>query len=234
MDTILDSQLLFLIIGAVLTLITSVIINKHSYKDSLNEMIAIERINAYKKIYNTVSKLGHSISTISGKEFPKECYVPYLQKGEQKIKIAYCFPEMFLNFDELHKYKNEIATVLNENRIYLNQSILNKTFLIDHYFGEVWHIAHGKTEDYIQNIGFILSSDIDKMRNDVETEIQEFFLTGKNKINRSNFEDPFYYAKNHLKKTELFSIIDDLNSGNSYGTFPSCQNCSYYKNCPVE
>lgn len=233
MKEIFESQLFSLVIGAVLTMITSVIVGKRSYVNSLNEKIAEERISAYKNIYRTIAKLNHSLSPKEEINIPDECYIPYKNDGQNEYRLSFCFPTVFLNFDIFNDFKGELSCVLNDNRIYLDQPVLNKLFFLDQYLGEVWHIANGKDDEYLQLIGFLLSSEIDILRNAVEKNIQEFFLTGKIKMRKSNFDDPYAFAGKYITETELYAIRKDLRSGKSYGNFPLCKNCSYSDNCPL-
>ena len=99
MKEIFESQLFSLVIGAVLTMITSVVVGKRSYVDSLNEKIADERISAYKTIYKTIAKLNHSLSPKDKKDFPDECYLPYIDDGENEYYLSFCFPTIFLDFN---------------------------------------------------------------------------------------------------------------------------------------
>lgn len=234
MKEIFESQLFSLVVGAVLTLVTAVIVGKRSYVDSLNEKIAEERIAAYKKIYGTVAKLTHFSSPRVTKEIPKECYIPYMHDGEGAHRLAFCFPTVFLNFASFHTYKLELSRVLNENRIYLNQPILNKVFFLDEYLAEVWHIANGKDDEYLQMLGFLLSNEISNLLGAIEKDIQEFFFTGKIKTKKSNFKEPYKFAGEHIKETELYTLRKDLRSGKVYGQFASCNSCEHFEKCPLD
>lgn len=233
MKEIFESQLFSLVLGAVLTMVTSVVIGKRSYVDSLNEKIAEERISAYKKIYKTIAKLNDSLSPKEEKDFPDECYMPYKNDGANEYTLSFCFPTVFVNFDTFHNYKGELSFVLNENRIYLNQSVLNKLFFLDQYLGEIWHITNGKNDDYLQMIGFLFGNEINKLRDSIEKDIQEFFFTGKIKMSKSNFKDPYKFAEKYIKETELYTLRKDLKNGKGYGNFPLCNNCSHIGKCPL-
>lgn len=234
MKEFFESQIFALILGASLTLITSIISDKRTYSNSLDEKIVDERISAYKRIYDIISKLNHSLSPIEEKAMPDACYLPYLNTKEGEYRLSFCFPTIFISFETFHRFKEELSYQLNENRIYLNQPVLNKLFLLDQYLGEIWHIANGKDDTYLQMIGFMFMSEIDQLRQAIEKDIQEFFLTGKIKKEKNKFNDAYGFCKAYFKKTELFNLRKDLTSGKSYGEFPLCNNCSHVGDCPLQ
>ena len=233
MNELLNSQLFSVFVGFVLTITSSMIIGRKTYVDSLNEKIVDERIAAYKKIYNTIAKLNNSLSPMNAKKFPDECYIPYKYDGENEYRLSFCFPEVFLSFKNFHDFKAELAFVLNENRIYLEQPVLNTLFVLDLYLSEIWNIANGKNDDFLHMLGFLLGNDIDTLRGTIEKDIHEFFLTGKSKMKNSNFADPYKFAEKYIRKTDLYTLRENLKSGNYYGNFPLCANCLHRGKCPI-
>lgn len=233
MKEFLSSQLFSVIIGACLTLITSVIVGKKTYSNALDEKLAEERISAYKVIYKIISQLNHSLSPKNAPSIPNECYLGYINTSENEYHLAYCFPTIFLSFTVFHEYKCKLSMTLNEKRIFLTQPVLNKLSYLDSYLSEIWHRANGKSDDYLQMMGFIFMNEIDSICRTIEDDIQDFFINGKKKMRRSDFNSTYKYEEEQRKKSELFTLYKESKNIEPFGDLPLCSNCGYNKNCPL-
>lgn len=233
MEELLSSQLFSVVIGACLTLIASLIISRRTYANSLDEEIAKERISAYKKVCISVSQLNHSLSPQNCPTIPNECYLGYIRTPENEYHMSYCFPAVFINFQTFHEFKANFSILLNDNRILLDQSVMNKLSFLDSYLSEIWHLANAKDDEYLHMLGFALSNEIDHMCRSIEDDIQMFFYAKKRSTQKSNFSNTYKYEYERRKKTDLFTIFTKNNNIEQFGDFPLCLNCKFYKKCPL-
>ena len=82
-DTILI-PLIPVAVGAGLTLITSLILNKRNLISSLDEELAKERIEAHKSIYKLASELNHYMSPSHAGSIPKKCFLGYISTKDNE------------------------------------------------------------------------------------------------------------------------------------------------------
>lgn len=233
MKEFFSSQLFSVIIGAALSMLTLLLVNKTTYTNALDEKLAEERISAYKIIYELVSQLNHSLSPKDPPKVPKECYLGYIKTSDNEYKMSYCFPSIFLTFREFHKYKYKLSVILNSNRIFLAQPVLNKLSFLDSYMTEIWHKANGKNDLYLQMMGFVFMNEIDSICREIEKDIQDFFINGKKKMRKSDFTSTYQYEREQRKKSELFTLYKVDNAEEKFGDLPLCMSCKYKGDCPL-
>lgn len=233
MEDFISSQLFSVIVGAGLTLITSLFINRRTVTNSLDTEIAKEKIEAYKKLYETVCKLNHNLSPYDSVSIPKECFLGYIEVNGKEYPKDYCFPTVFLSVESLYSYKAEIATILNNKRIFVEQSLVNKISFLDSYLGEICHLVNKQNDYFVQMMGFALSNEIDEMVRDIEGGIQDFFNSDKKKITISNFGSTYEHEYKHYTKTLLYNWFVKETETHCFGEFPLCLSCTYQKKCPL-
>lgn len=141
---------------------------------------------------------------------------------------------MFLNIESLYIYKSEFSTVLNNNRIYFEQTLINKAAFLDSYLGEICHITNDKTDEYLQMMGFSLSNEIDTLVEEVETEIQNFFNSNKKKKSRVKYNQSYDYEYQKHKQTDLYNFFVKEEAPEDFGDFSLCFSCKFYGNCPLK
>lgn len=233
MKEFLSSQLFSVIIGACLTLIASIIVGKKTYSNTLDEKIAEERISAYIAIYNMVSELNHCLGPQDPPSIPDECHLSYIRIPHKEYHIGYQFPTVFVSFSTFHQYKLKFSIILNKKRIFLSQPILNKLSYLDSYLSEIWEISNGKSDDYIQRIGFAFMNEIDNICYAIEDDIQDFFVNDKKRMRKSKFTSTYKYEKKQRNNSELFTLLQGTDNTIRFGELPLCSDCKYSKNCPL-
>lgn len=233
MSALFSSQLFSVIIGACLTLVVSLINGKQNYTNSLDEEIAKERIAAYKKICKLVSQLNHNLSPKNDLTIPKECYLGYINTPENEYRRSYCFPTVFINFQTFHEFKAKFSFLLNDNRIFLEQSVMNKLSFLDSYLSQIWHLTNGKDNNYLHMLGFALANEIDEMCRGIEDDVQVFFSIGKKRLQKSNYNHTYKYEFERRKSTELYTLFLTNENVEYFGDFPLCLNCKFHENCPL-
>lgn len=233
MKDFFSSQLFSVIVGAVLTLITSLFINRRTVTNSLDTEIAKEKIEAYKILYETICKLNHNLSPYEGVSIPKECFLGYIEVNGKEYAKEYCFPTVFLSIESLYSYKAEIATILNNKRIFVEQSLANKISFLDSYLGKICHLVNKQNDYFVQMVGFALSNEIDEMVRDIESGIQNFFNSDKKKTTISNFGLTYEHEYKNYKKTLLYNWFEKEKEPPFFGQFPLCLSCIYQKKCPL-
>lgn len=67
---LLSSQLFSVVVGAILTLVVSAIMSRKNVTNSLDEEVSKERIETYKKVFQLVSQLNHSMSFVTDVKVP--------------------------------------------------------------------------------------------------------------------------------------------------------------------
>lgn len=234
MKEFLSSPLFSVIVGAVLTLITTIAINRRDISNSLDMEIAKEKINAHKKIYKTICKLNHNLAPYDSILIPYDCFLGYIKANGEEYHKSFCFPSIFTDLRSLNTYKIEIASVFNTNRIFLEQPLINKVSFLDSYLGQICNILNDKNDSYVQMVGFVLSNEIDELVDDIELELQRFFNSDKKKNHITNYNDTYAHEFKERRKTDLYNwfINGDYMSG--YGKFPLCLNCKSHNNCPLK
>ena len=231
-DTILI-PLIPVAVGAGLTLITSLILNKRNLIGSLDEELAKERIEAHKSIYKLVSELNHYMSPSHAGSIPKKCFLGYISTKDNEYHSLFNFPSVFFNFHTFHNYKSEFSIVLNDKRIFLKQETVNKVTFLDSYLSEIWHLAHGKDDAYLHMIGFSLSNEIAEMIRGIESDIQAFFNNQKCRKVNNDFRDTYKYEFNNRKQTDLYNLFLKDYNVNCFGEFALCYSCDNNKDCPL-
>lgn len=234
MKEFLSSQLFSVLVGACIALIASLVVSKRTYTNSLDEEIAKERISAYKRINQLVSQLNHSLSPKNSPSIPDECYLGYIQTPEVEYHMSYCFPTVFANFSKFHAFKGDYSIILNDNRIFLDQAVMNKLCFLDSYLSKIWHLANGKNDEFLNMLGFVLINEIDDMCRRIEDDIQAFFSTGKKRTQKSNLKYTYKYKFEHMKETQLYTLQLDKMNIEHFGDFPLCINCKFHKKCPLK
>lgn len=233
MSNFLSSQLFSVIIGACLTMLASLVINKSVVSDSLDEEIAKEKIKAYKDIYDVICQLNHTLSLYDNENLPKDCVWGDSIVNEKKLKRNFCFPDPFINFYSMQEFKLEFSELLNKRRIFFNQTLVNKLVFLDSYLSEICHITYNKNDRYLQVMGFILFNEIDKLRSDIEAEIQDFFNSNKRKKTTNIFRNAYEYEHYSFKHTELYMLFIK-NKELMFGQFEQCEACQHVKKCPFD
>lgn len=231
-DTILV-PLIPVAVGAGLTLISSLILNRKKYISSLDEELAKERIVAYKAIYKLISQLNHYMGPNQAEPIPKECFLGYISTKDDEYLSRFNFPSVFFNFHTFHNYKSEFSVVLNDKRIFLNQELVNKLSFLDSYLSEIWQLAHGKDDEYLHMVGFVLANEIAKMLRGLEYEIQTFFNNQKCRKVKNDFSNTYKYEFNNRKQTDLYNLFLKDDSVNRFGEFALCYSCEKNKDCPL-
>lgn len=231
-DTILI-PLIPVAVGAGLTLITSLILNRKNFISSLDEELAKERIAAYKSVYKLISQLNHYVGPKQTESIPKECFLGYISTKDNEYLSMFNFSSVFFNFHTFHNYKSEFSVVLNNERIFLNQETVNKLSFLDSYLSEIWQLAHGKDDAYLHMVGFALSNEIEEMIIGIERDIQIFFNNQKCQKAKNNFRNTYKYIFNNRKQTDLYNLFLKDDSVNRFGEFALCYNCKNNKDCPL-
>lgn len=229
---LLSSQLFSVVVGAILTLIVSAIMSRKNVTNSLDEEVSKKRIETYKKVFQLVSQLNHSMSFVTDVKVPKDCFIGYIRAGEKEYHKAYCFPSVFYSFQSFNDYKTTFSIVLNDNRLFLDQNITNKLSFLDSYLGEIWHLAKGKDDAYLHMIGFVLSNELAELIQDIEDGVIKFINSENRKKIKNNFSNTYHYEYEKKKDTELngWFLTCDIHK---YVDFPLCINCNECDDCPL-
>lgn len=229
--SIIPSNLFALLIGSILTLITTLLINKSNVKNSLDEKISDEKVKAYKAIYQLICKLNAYVSPAADVIIPEDCFIGYNNNGYHK---EYSFPNIFIEFSVYNEYKLLFSRLLNENRLYLSQSILNKLSFLDGYLSQIWHISYNKDPGFLHKIGFTLSNEIEELHLDIENDIRHFFNSKKTHKSENKLSLAYKFEIEKYKKTDLYNYYIKDSNFNKLGYFKLCSNCSHFSKCPLE
>lgn len=227
------SEIFAVIIGAVLTMITSIVVNQKKVTNELDAEIAKEKIEAYKNIYSTVCRLNDGLSPYGDITIPKDCCYGYTQINDCKIKRAFCFPSIFFTFRNIQMYKAEFSELLNLKRIFITQNLVNKLVFVDSYLSEICHMAYSRDDNYLHMLGFILYDEIDEMRESIEQDIQKFFNSSKKQKLGHRFNKSKKFEFHNYKETVLYKTFIKNKEIEKFGDFPSCFTCEFKGKCPL-
>lgn len=233
MKEIFSSEIFAVIIGAVLTMLASLIVNQRKVNNELDAEIAKEKIKAYKDIYAIICRLNDGLSPYGNIKIPKDCRYGYTQINNHKIKREFCFPAIFLTFSSIQRYKAKYSSLLNSKRIFISQTLVNKLVFLDSYLSEICHIAHGKNDKYLNMLGFVLYDEIDEMRENIEKDIQAFFNSNKKKKISHAFNKSQEHEINSYKDTILYKLFSKNKKIEKFGDFTDCSTCEYIEKCPL-
>lgn len=228
----LSSQVFSVIVGSFLTLVISIIMSRKNVTSSMNQEISKERIETYKRMFSLVCQLNHNLSYATDIKIPKDCFIGYIRAGKKEYHKGYCFPTVFFSLKEFDNYKAAFSTMLNDNRLFLDQTTTNKLTFLDSYLGNIWHLTHGKDDSYLHLVGFALSNEISELVQDIEDEILHFINTDNKKRIKNSFTNTYHYEYEKMNNTEL-NVWFLENTVEKFGDFPLCENCNCYKNCPL-
>lgn len=233
MKEMFTSEIFAVIIGAVLTMITSLVINQKKVINELDAEIAKEKIEAYKNIYSIVCRLNDGLSPYGEITIPKNCSYGCTQIDDHKIRREFCFPAIFLTFRNLQMYKAKFSALLNSKRIFINQQLVDKLVFMDSYLGEICHMTHDKDDKYLHMIGFVLFDEIDEMRESIEQDIQNFFNSSKKQKLSHMFNKSQKYEVDNYKKTILYKTFSKSKKIEKFGDFSFCSTCEFMEKCPL-
>ncbi|MDR0930173.1 MAG: YdcF family protein [Clostridiales bacterium] len=231
-----NNNTLNILLGALLTFISSLILNKGKSNNDISAKMAEKRMEAYIEIINVLNSM-HIFYEFKGNRKIK-CNIS--KSGKRKYKngrIALSFPEIFLSKEEFFKFKGEIADVQNKNSIWIDEKVYKKIGFIDDYFSQCWHIVQGKSEEEIKIIGIILATEINEMYTDIEYLIKKFLITGNIKNHRFlhflHIKRELFY-KHDYENTILYKEFIRNKGETPLGKMQICNDCESNKNCPLK
>lgn len=233
MNEFLSSNIFALILGAVLTLVTTLLVNRNQNLSELDKELAHNRIESYKKIFWITNQLNNNLSPFNEIRYPTNCRFSYLKTGNKELRKSYCFPSVFVDYATFLTYKKQFAEVLNDNRIFLAQSVLNKMFFLDSYLGEIAHISNKKSQDYLQMMGVVLNNELSDMINDIELEIQRYLNAPKMRAIKNRFSETYLDASSKINSTDLYKLFIKNKNG-KFGSFYVCKECEYFEKCDLD
>ena len=203
LNDLVDSSLFGIMLGSILTLIITLIINKLNRAGELEKNIAQNRIDAYVNLNKLLTSCNIYLFNESEK---RKCAIFKNQKN--KYNTAFCFPSIFADFETFMTFKKHFSSFLSENKIYIDKNLFLKLFFLDSYLGQLYkHIRECNALD-INYIGYILADEFENLVYECSIDVQKFFTKKykqKNKVLKK-FE-PYDYECKRYKKTLLFQLL---------------------------
>lgn len=228
-DAILKSNIIGVIIGTSLSLISGLIIKKNEGKNLYSQKIAEKRIEYYELLYDELKVLNKFLST--KEDLPKSCKIKKCDGYVLQLSI----PEIFMSKMSFNTFMQNLASVHSTSKIWISNDIdLELSFLGD-YFTACWGIVNDMDDNSIKLMGVVLGTEIEDMFTNIENMIRKELAEGTiTKFRKTDYKrnlDERYVRNNN---TILYKNF--FKDRKWIGTFNICEGCLEIKNnqkCPV-
>lgn len=154
--------LIGVLIGTLLTFITSWFLKSREIKLKISSQLIEKRIEAHEKILSLAKSMRATIST--NKVNVENEYITY--------------PLIFSNKESYLNWRSDFFLIANESSHWLGKEVTNELFFIQDYVTNLDKRLEKAPDKNYQAIGIILRDDFIKMATNIEKSVISFFDTG--------------------------------------------------------
>lgn len=201
---LLNSSVFNIVVGSLLTFTFAFLLNKLSRKDEYRTRIVEKRIEYYERLNLEMIPLTLYRNNDGKSEITDDC--KYLINSG--IKKLYGYPEFFSSTSQFLEVKKNLAIISSSSRIFLSENLYNRIFFLDSYLSKIFDLNIKYPTVSLPYIGFLLSDEIEKMYNEIDSEIVDFFRNDyKFKFVKPSIAKARDYEFKLYKNTDLFKMF---------------------------